>query len=47
MKKFFLINKSGEVINTTMALSFEDATTYFAKIKKLPIDDLQHLFTVK
>ena len=46
MKKYCLKNKKGEVINTISAVNVEEATEFFAQIKRIKIDDLLELFVV-
>jgi len=46
MKKFSLIDRSGETINTVDAYDFEDALEYFAIIKDLEILQLLKIFEV-
>ena len=46
MKKFNLINRSGEIINSVDAYDFEDALEYFVIIKGLEILQLLKIFSV-
>ena len=46
MKKFSLIDGSGEIINSVDAYDFEDALEYFAIIKGLEILQLLKRFSV-
>jgi hypothetical protein len=46
MKKFSLIDCSGEIINSVDAYDFEDALEYFAIIKGLEILQLLKIFSV-
>lgn len=46
MKKFALMTKSGEVINTTSATNKIEAAENFAAIKKMTLDSLLEIFDV-
>jgi len=46
LKKFKLVNNSGEVVNVVNAYDYEDAIEYFAKVKDLNIIYLLKIFKV-
>jgi hypothetical protein len=47
MKKFALMTKSGEVINTTSATNKIEAAENFAAIKKMSLNNLLEIFEVE
>jgi hypothetical protein len=47
MKKFALLTKSGEVINTTSAYDILNATKNFATLKNITTTDLLLIFNVE
>ena len=46
MKKYYLKNKSGEIINTVLKESLQDAIQYFATIKAINTIDLLAIYDV-
>lgn len=47
MIQFYLVTKSGEVINNTRCKTLSEAITYFATVKNLKEEDLIKIFDVK
>ncbi len=47
MTQFYLLTKSGEVINITHSQDLDQAIAYFAAVKKLNKEDLLRIFNVK